>query len=88
MTGEWRGMDSAPKDGTVVDLWCAGHPSDIDFYCPISTPAGGALRQGRVTNVRWEDDDWRPVHGLSRFHSLTVTPTHWRPLPPAPEGGE
>ncbi len=54
---QWRGMDSAPTDGTTVLLWCVAY-AEIGYYG----------RRG-----------WRTDEGISLF------PSHWMPLPAAPE---
>lgn len=88
----WQDIETAPKDGTLIDLWCVS-PPESDFV-----PENGGIR---LTNCAWEteksywpytgwsrvlDDgdmdlvDGPPVaqHGLPRW-----VPTHWR-LPPSP----
>lgn len=70
----WRDIESAPRDGTEMDLWC-----DIEGYRP-----------GRVTNCVWmhgpSGPDWytRGERGWEPIGAIGVTPTHWMPLPPAP----
>ena len=82
---QWQPIATAPKGRhDLLDLWCVGDREDIAFYCPdFCGVADQMLWQGRVTNIHWHDGAWRPLHGL-RLHPLTVTPTHWMPLPPAP----
>lgn len=71
----WQPIETAPKDGTKVDLWCINH---LHY----------AKAGQRVCNVDWgrvtdwmgnERDDWRHGHGED------LQPTHWQPLPPPPE---
>lgn len=92
----WQPIATAPKDGTVVDLW-------------ITTPA---LKTGaeRCCDARWhqgawwfpdfptefDEDDGQPsgftsdvseIEGV--WHRRAETPicraTHWMPLPPPPQ---
>ncbi len=74
----WRTMDSAPKDGALVDLWVKR------TNVPEGDPTGP---------VRWPDCHWDAFakvwvnqQGLSpRDYVATMTPTHWmRIAAPAP----
>lgn len=72
----WQPIETAPKDGTRVDLWM----HDVDH------PAGY-----RMADARWEDDRWQVawrfwVEGggqdsKGRWH---IRATHWMPLPEPP----
>lgn len=70
----WRPIDTAPRDGSAVDLWGVNH------LHPAKTGR-------RATNVTWgplrdwmgnERNDWQHGHGED------FEPTHWRPLPASP----
>jgi len=73
---EWRPIETAPKDGTVVDVWL-GDADEIEraFYC-----TGGTRRS---PGWWWYQGKWRPNGGLTVFLTL-VQPTHWQPLPAPP----
>ena len=77
---QWQPIETAPKDGTVVDVWLGGEnaeESDIAFYCDKGTR--------RSTGWAWRQGKWRPLGGLSGVILPTfVVPTHWMPLPAAP----
>ena len=88
---EWRTIDSAPKDGTVIDLWIEGPHSMVDFYAVTAKKVKGKpLRHGRATDYRWmqkpnNPPGWYPVGGLGYALSPEVTATHWSmPLPAPP----
>lgn len=90
MTTKWQDIASAPKGHhDVLDLWCIGLYEDIAFYCPDfcalgqRDPEGNHLYQGRVCNVWWRNNAWRPKCGLLR-QPLAVTPTHWMRIPKSP----
>ena len=73
---EWREIATAPKDGTIIDVWLGdASDEDIEFYCAPGTrrSAGWHFRQGR----------FRPYMGLS-LPVVTVRPTHWMHLPAPP----
>lgn len=68
---EWRPIETAPKDRTVVDLWAMGRrwpDMEWEVTCP-SHPDGVWKRAGT---------DWYDAMGW-------LDPTHWMPLPPPPE---
>jgi Protein of unknown function (DUF551) len=67
----WRPIETAPKDGTEVDLWCinqsalssSGRATDCHYHC------GEWLKYGDSAEV-----GWFAVHNA----------THWMPLPAPP----
>lgn len=78
MTDNWQPIETAPKDGT----W-------ILVYCPEDTNRGHAV----MHTARWMDfyqsaPDW--AHGPlddyfgSYREGLPSNPTHWMPLPAPP----
>lgn len=85
----WRPISSAPKDGTEVLVW-------YDFATvPIVHIA--FYRSGKVIaeliefGLSFEPNEvgwWSYIENSMTQHQLTKynTPTHWMPLPPAPEG--
>lgn len=88
---QWRPIETAPKGRhDVIDLWCVGIHDDIAFYCPDfcavgrQDAEGNHLYQGRVSRVQWRLGAWRPKSNLL-LHAITVTPTHWSPLPEPPQ---
>ncbi len=77
--GGWRPIETAPKDGTPVDLWMVFH----DQRPPC-----------RFTDCRWETmTDWRGKEYDGWFFGRGVCrtlarPTHWQPRPPPPQEPE
>lgn len=75
----WQPIDSAPKDGTKVDLWVRIRPSKMDE--PESYECFPAS---------WWDsdrDDWKlgRMCWHSKFYADAHIPTNWMPSPTAPE---
>lgn len=70
----WQPIETAPKDGQLIDLWIA--PKD-EF-------TNSALLPCRVANAYFEDGRW--YHTGARV-ALRVwhNPTYWMPLPDPPE---
>lgn len=78
---EWKMIESAPKDGTEIDLWAVS--------------VGGA-KPFRVPDCAWkkiaDKPEWvsRGERGWESLASLHLRATHWMPLPAPPfsEGGK
>jgi hypothetical protein len=69
----WHDIDSAPKDGTRVDLWVR----------PWDAFANG--NPARITDAWFEGSKWKRVLG-GWVHDVDDCgePTHWMPKPAAP----
>jgi hypothetical protein len=65
----WRPIETAPKDGTIIDVWCA---------CD-TLPDGGF----RIPEVIWEDR--YDAFFSNEAGVLADDITHWMPLPAPPE---
>jgi hypothetical protein len=83
--GEWKPIESAPKDGTHVDGWA------------VNTVTGKPV--GRFTNMWWEHDAWQcgTARGFywdieAPINAATGQPvvklSHWQPLPAPPSQEE
>lgn len=67
---DWPTIESAPQDGTMLNLYCPG----------ISSPTGGVLQGSFDTRLR----NWTlNPYGTTSF--TTLFPTHWCSIetPPA-----
>ncbi len=72
----WQPIETAPKDGTRVDLWVRDH------YCTFTDSS-----HGRVANARFENGKWHDPHmewGNGGPLGMCARPTHWMPIPAAP----
>lgn len=67
----WRSIESAPKDGTEVDLW-------------VVWPDSGGTRFTDCHFQPGQDDWWLGQFWLSQYAN-NPQPTHWMPLPPGPK---
>lgn len=72
----WQPMESAPKDGGTILLWCG----DID---------GSREDREFMTTGHWYEqwDGWTGWVDSYEGEDLPP-PTHWMPLPPSPQGKE
>ncbi len=74
---EWQPIETAPRDGTPVDLWglnLLSYDKRGQRICNV--------KFGTVTDwIGRENDDWQ--HGRGEGFE----PTHWRPLPAPPKEG-
>lgn len=70
VAGQWRTIETAPKDGTQILAFAAGSPPRrVDFY---------SVAQWAEANGMGSVEGW--------FWSFAIRPTHWQPLPLPPEG--
>lgn len=71
----WRDIATAPRDGTIILLATAR--SHVPIYC-------GSYRFSTMGEPTGHSDKaWR-CSSSGRY----ANPTHWRPLPPPPQGRE
>jgi hypothetical protein len=80
----WQPIETAPKDGTVIDLWAQS--------MELISRDGDDLRPSvafRVPDAIWFDGYWTDADGNPHPHLegfTNITFTHWMPLPsPPPE---
>lgn len=84
---EWRDIESAPKDGTTIDVWRDGIRETV--YWGFPPHCCGEMGQ-------YCDSDWHSIKQpgwvcatFGEFVGGKHDPfTHWMPLPPAPEAGQ
>jgi len=49
----WNPIETAPRDGTFVDLWIVGRPDEVDFYAPLAKQMSNSrMHQGRACHYR------------------------------------
>ncbi len=80
---QWQLIETAPKDGTEVDIWVSGPGSRRVTNCAWRKPRGSnwgdRYGDGKVLPEQWVTRD-----GVSLDRRNGV-PTHWMPLPNPPE---
>lgn len=78
----WRGIETAPRDGTFIDVWVdgefAGRRADVCWREPTE---GEWWAHGGDT-IETPDATWCDLFGPLCKHEQ---PTYWQPLPPPPE---
>lgn len=77
----WQPIDTAPKDGTVVDLWAGERIINASWRSPEGVWDMEEFRQWCASELF----DWR--HGGSpkwEISPIGKTPTHWMPVPADP----
>lgn len=83
----WQPIESAPKDGTPVDLWCANSEfpnrvTDAQWRKPTESEwfvhGGDGMK---TADAQWLDPLGWPMTGDD-------APTHWQPLPPPPAASD
>lgn len=74
----WRPIESAPRDGTYVDLWVVGDDLPQD---PLISRVVGCWRRSSSFVDPEQAEGWHVgVSALSRRYEAT----HWMPLPEPP----
>jgi hypothetical protein len=78
--GGWQPIETAPKDGTVFDVWCVSNKGYTDA-------------PKRIENCRNIDGavEYKHSHGwftLNKYHFSHAELSHWMPLPAAPTEGK
>ena len=69
----WQNIESAPKDGTVVDLWCRAYTG----------------KSARVPDMWWTDrTGWRSGKRDPWAESMAKGAAYWRPMPTPPAKGD
>lgn len=79
----WLPMDTAPKDGTLIDLWTsAGRETDV-FWCFSRDASGAPLPEAHDPFRGWarsKGDTGRALPNLISSPALA-----WMPIPAPPE---
>jgi hypothetical protein len=82
---EWQTIDTAPRDGTAVWLWCDGF-AYLGYCQPADPPLQDRdqwfLKAGFKRERRGGHED---IYGT---YAYDAKPTLWRPLPPPPESAK
>lgn len=68
---EWRPIESAPKDGTVIGAWSARAPGLVRL-----------VRWGKDRGIEKHAPSWLTI---TRGISVSNLPTHWIAVPSLPE---
>lgn len=78
----WQPIETAPKDGTVIDLWVGGDHRRTSCYWGRPHHCCGEM--GSYCDSEWHDlvEGW--VGDLNEPLGVFTAPTHWMPLPPSP----
>jgi len=79
----WLPIESAPKDGTHIDLFCAGEFDSRWTDCYWGKPHHCCGEAGEYCDSDWHyaEDNWVDS-GFNDF--MPDTPTHWMPIPASP----
>ena len=79
---DWQPIETAPKDGTAILVWC---PGTVD-----------SVHVSKLMVAVWDPDEWNAddVRGAFRYNRYDSgvygvldwddEPTHWMPLPKPP----
>lgn len=74
---EWKPIETAPKDGTLIDVWLGdASKDDLLFYCHENSK--------RSINWYWKNGKFRPHTSAKNIAPVFIIPTHWMPSPEPP----
>lgn len=76
-TREWQDISSAPKDGTQILVFTQWAGDEI-FSEPFDSVQIAYWDEGNLTDDYWHRDAGWELEKIGE-------PTHWMPLPPAPQ---
>jgi len=91
---EWLPIETAPKDGIVILLYCPNGLSDRPAYQMEKFKLTfGSFTAGERSHEQWQSiesmleyHDYGGMTGMSTWsEQLKCNPTHWMPLPKLPE---
>lgn len=79
---DWQPIETAPRDGTVVDLWLqsliwladGGQQVAVEFRVPAA----------QWFDQQWCDEDGNPHPWIKDWKGEVIRLSHWRPLPAPP----
>ncbi len=76
MTVDWQPIETAPKDGTLVDLWLVPKPTWLNWFLGVHECRGVDFKWRRG---RW----WHQAESWWDSGSLNTVrePTHWMLAP-------
>lgn len=81
----WLPIDTAPRDGTLIDIWCRrswdppeGYERRVDVYWDNAHDCWRTL-----DNTHFIEQIFKPSQSA---HDRRLIPMYWRPLPKPPAG--
>ena len=85
MSSKWQPIETAPRDGTRILAWNSEYGQRETYMSMYSKGSVGYERWVRGNGPAEIGWDWQePMNGWA----FTWKPTHWMPLPEAPETSE
>ena len=83
--GVWQPIETAPKDGTFMDLWIGGEFPRREPDCYWGLPDHCCGEMGSLCDSDWHglDKGWVGSYNMP-ISDFDGGPTHWMPLPPPP----
>lgn len=83
---KWMPIETAPKDGTVIELWHEEFGRSPGCYWGLPTHYCGEM--GSLCDSDWHDIEPGWVDDMNEIPFPPTEYSHWMPLPPAPPHGE
>jgi hypothetical protein len=83
--GQWQPIETAPKDGTVVDLWVKESNGVAERWSDCCWDNRFNEHARKRSEMEFVDGWWS---GSCPIGYSGETVSHWMPLPPPPAEGE
>ncbi|NDB67816.1 MAG: DUF551 domain-containing protein [Methylocystaceae bacterium] len=82
----WQPIETAPKDGTLVLVYCKeGNCTSINGKIAAARYAYDYEAMSGISVSNWEYGEYDAPHTPSCKGGYIVTATHWMPLPEPPK---
>jgi hypothetical protein len=80
----WRSIETAPKDGTLIDVFAEGYRFANVKWGQESDDSDG--EPDPDSEFEWVHLDWHTTYDGWYWTGINYEPSHWMPVPRAPAG--
>ena len=83
---DWMDIETAPKDGTLVLVYCREESvTSLHGNIAVARHAHDVEWEDGAPMSQWEYGEYDTPHATSGKGGYVVTATHWMPLPEPPK---
>jgi hypothetical protein len=81
----WKPIETAPMDGTVIDVWVWSFELVSRDSDELRLSAGMRVADVHCHGSEWHNEENRNLHEALRWFSDVIIVAHWMPKPEAPK---